>query len=282
MHLGCNKWTHPSHCITKVNEYAAKLRRDADTKIDDTRMLLVCRDHNSLCEAREKAQYRTLRRGTVREILVALGESLTAETSYLVSIVLTKAELIRRGCWKYPKVTPSGHNFEDAYKSCLPPFTGVVDFRDERASSGVYRTEIPTERSSNVTQLSQGHSHVVDVPQAESRIDPIAPTNECTNVVKVGKKSAKVLLKRVKGGTKRKVTTDKPLTGRRDKMSKTSNDNIPDVEDHGPWAALANPFIGLANVGTEGTEKRPIPTLPNQVIFVWSTEVPNAANPHAV
>jgi len=262
-------------------------------------MLSVCDDHTSLSEAREKANYRKLPRGTVKEILVALGDAFTAETSSLVTLVLTKAEWIRQGGWKYPKVTPTGHNFEDAYKSCLPPFTGVVDWRDERPSSGVgvYRTERQPECTSNVwkaPQSSECARRVVDdVPQdAELRIDP-AP-KECTNVVNaqkvVGNKAvkgppkvtAKVTAKEVKGGTKRKVTATFVSTARRGKMSKTSNDTIPDVTEHGPWTALANPFIGLANVGSEGTEKRRQSTLPTQVMFAWGAEVQNAAMPHAV
>lgn len=272
-------------CVTKVNEYGAKLRRDNDTKNDDTRMLSMCVDHNSLSDAREKAAYRTLQRGTVREILVALGDSFSAETEYVVAMVLTKAEWIRNGGWNYPKVTPSGHNFADAFKSTLPKFSGVVNFRDERPSSGVYRTEIRTERCSNVTQRPQCDSHVVDVPPAQSRIDPTAPTQECTNVVKVRKIPVKVSLKRVKGGTKRKGTAVLATTekrGRRGKMPKTSNDTIPDVEEHGPWTALENPFIGLANVGSEGTLKRRISTLADEVIFAWKAVGSNAANPHAV
>jgi hypothetical protein len=244
-------------------------------------MLSICVDHDSLSDTRKKATYRTLKRGTVREILVALGDSFSSETEYLVTMVLTKAEWIRQGGWKYPKVTPGGHNFADAYKSSLPKFSGAVDFRDERPSSGVYRTEIPTERSSNVTQRPQCDSDVVDVPPAQSRIDPTAPTKECTNVVK----ARKIPVKRVKGGTKRKgaavlATTDK--RGRRGKMPKTSNDTIPDVEEHGPWTALENPFIGLANAGSEGTEKRRISTLADMVMFAWKTVGSDAANEHAV
>lgn len=273
MYLATCTWSHPSHCITKVNEYAAKLRRDSDTKNEDTRMLSMCVDHDSLSDARKKATYRTLERGTVKEILVALGHSFTIETEYLVTMVLTKADWISKGGWNYPKVTPGGHNFADAYKSSLPKYSGAVDSRDERPSSGVYRTEIPTERSSNVTQRPQCDSDVVDVPPAQSRIVPTAPTKERTTVVK----ARKIPVKRVNGGTKRKgtavlATTDK--RGRRKKMSKTSNDtSIPDVEEHGPWTALENPFIGLANAGSEGTGKRSISTLPEEVIFAWSDAV---------
>ena len=265
-------------CISKVAEYAAKLRRDADTKNTECRMLSLCVDHRALCEARENANYRELPRGTVREILIGLGNAFSQEGTCVANLVLSKADYILNGHWKYPKITARGFNFSDAYMSRLPPYLGE-DPRDERQSSGIYRTVIPTERTANVgittatTQSTEGHRNKGDVPQVTEAliIDQVAPKQ------RQKKGNVNPVVSKVKNSAKRKVVSQTEIPNsnslRPVKKSKNSNATIPDDAQYGPWAALANPFIGLANFGSEGAEKRPLSSLPHQAMFAWDKTV---------
>ena len=262
--------------ISKVAEYAAKLRRNADTKNVECRMLSLCIDHTTLFESRVNANYRTLPRGTVREILLGLGEAFGQEGVCVVNLVLSKDEEIFNGRWKYPRITSSGRNFSDAYMSEKPPYSGD-DSVDERHSSGIYRTAIPidrtvipTERTANVTtQSTEGHRSEGDVPQVtESLLISQVASKERR------KKSVTPVVSKVTSVKKRKVVleTEKPNSGRPGKKSKKSNATIPDDTEYGPWTAMANPFIGLANFGSEGTEKR-VCKLAHQAIIAWGPTV---------
>ena len=58
----------------------------------------------------------------------------------------------------------------------------------------------------------------------------------------------------------------------RSKKAKTSYVTI-DVPAQGPWMALSNPIIGLANLESERTEKCVLANLSHQVVFGWNPKI---------